>query len=105
MVCGGRKDRNSPRRDCADGIGDPDHARTGEGENPRCRSDRQQRTAHDAVESIACAYLAGVVMLGLLAQLLAGWWWVDSITSLAIVVFLVKEGWEAWYSEECKAAG
>src|SRR6516162_9868009 len=59
----------------------------------------------DAVESIACAYLAGVVMLGLLAQLLAGWWWVDSITSLAIVVFLVKEGWEAWYSEECKAAG
>ena len=44
-------------------------------------------------------------MLGLLPQLLAGWWWVDSITSLAIVVFLVKEGWEAWYSEECKAAG
>ena len=58
----------------------------------------------DAVESIACAYLAGVVMLGLLAQLLAGWWWVDSITSLAIVVFLVKEGREAWHGEVCEAA-
>src|SRR5215469_2250163 len=57
----------------------------------------------DAVESIACAYLAGVVMLGLLAQLLAGWWWVDSITSLAIVVFLVKEGREAWNGEACEA--
>jgi len=57
----------------------------------------------DAVESIACAYLAGVVMLGLLAQLLAGWWWVDSITSLAIVVLLVKEGREAWHGEEYEA--
>ena len=57
----------------------------------------------DAVGSIACAYLAGVVMLGLLAQLLAGWWWVDSITSLAIVVFLVKEGREAWHGEACEA--
>ena len=42
-------------------------------------------------------------MLGLLAQLLAGWWWVDSITSLAIVGFLVKEGREAWNGEECEA--
>ena len=58
----------------------------------------------DAIESIACAYLAGVVMLGLLAQLLAGWWWVDSITSLAIVVFLVKEGREAWHGEACEVA-
>ena len=34
-------------------------------------------------------------------QLLApGWWWVDSVTSLAIVVLLVKEGREAWEGEE-----
>jgi divalent metal cation (Fe/Co/Zn/Cd) transporter len=58
----------------------------------------------DAIESIACAYLSGVVMLGLLTQLLAGWWLVDSIASLAIVVVLVKEGREASYSEECEAA-
>ena len=59
----------------------------------------------DAVESITCAYLSGVVVLGLVAQLLAGWWWIDSITSLAIVVLLVNEGREAWHGEDCEAAG
>jgi divalent metal cation (Fe/Co/Zn/Cd) transporter len=55
----------------------------------------------DAVESITCAYLSGVVVLGLLAQLLVGAWWVDSATSLAIVALLVKEGYEAWQDEDC----
>lgn len=51
----------------------------------------------DAVESITCGYLSGVVVLGLIVQLLmAGWWWVDRIASLAIVAILVKEGREAW---------
>ena len=55
----------------------------------------------DAVESINCGYLSGVVLLGLIAQLfMPGWWWVDSVTSLAIVVLLVKEGREAWEGEE-----
>jgi divalent metal cation (Fe/Co/Zn/Cd) transporter len=55
----------------------------------------------DAVESITCGYLSGVVVLGLLTQLLMpGWWWVDSVTSLVIVVLLVKEGQEAWEAEE-----
>src|SRR5262249_33667850 len=53
----------------------------------------------DAVESIACAYLATVVLIGLIAQALLGAWWVDSITSRAIVVFLVKEGREAWIGD------
>lgn len=58
----------------------------------------------DAVESITCGYLSGVVVLGLIAQLLMpGWWWVDSITSLAIVALLVKEGREAWEAEEPEA--
>jgi divalent metal cation (Fe/Co/Zn/Cd) transporter len=55
----------------------------------------------DAVESITCGYLSGVVVLGLLTQLLMpGWWWVDSVTSLVIVVLLVKEDQEAWEAEE-----
>ena len=56
----------------------------------------------DAVESIACAYLSGVVVLGLLTQLLTAWWWVDSITSLAIVLLLVKEGREACVARNAK---
>ena len=56
----------------------------------------------DAVESITCGYLSGVVVVGLLVQLLMpGWWWVDSLASLAIVVLLVKEGREAWQGEDC----
>jgi divalent metal cation (Fe/Co/Zn/Cd) transporter len=55
----------------------------------------------DAIESTTCGYLSGVVVLGLIAQLLMpGWWWVDSITSLAIVVLLVREGREAWQRDE-----
>ena len=54
----------------------------------------------DAVESITCGYMSGVVVVGLIVQLLMpGSWWVDSIASLAIVALLVKEGREAWEAE------
>jgi divalent metal cation (Fe/Co/Zn/Cd) transporter len=54
----------------------------------------------DAVESITCGWLSFVVLIGLLAQLALGAWWVDAVTSLAIVWLLVKEGREAWKEEE-----
>ena len=54
----------------------------------------------DAVESITCGYLSGVVVLGLVVQLfMRRWWWVDSVTSLAIVFLLIKEGCEAWQGD------
>jgi divalent metal cation (Fe/Co/Zn/Cd) transporter len=55
----------------------------------------------DAMESIACGWLSFVVVVGLLAQLVIGAWWLDSITSLAIVWLVHKEGLEAWRLEEC----
>jgi divalent metal cation (Fe/Co/Zn/Cd) transporter len=60
---------------------------------------RAMRT--DAVESIACGWLSFVVVIGLLAQLFTGLWWIDAVTSLGIVGFLVKEAREAWRGEEC----
>jgi divalent metal cation (Fe/Co/Zn/Cd) transporter len=54
----------------------------------------------DAVESIACGWLSFVVVIGLLAQLALGAWWIDSVTSLVIVWLLVREGREAWNAEE-----
>ena len=54
----------------------------------------------DAAESIACLWLSLVVVIGLAAQLALGAWWIDPVTSLAIVWFLVKEGREAWEVEE-----
>jgi divalent metal cation (Fe/Co/Zn/Cd) transporter len=53
----------------------------------------------DAVESITCGWLSAVVVAGLIAQYLTGAWWVDSVTSLGIVWFLVTEGREAWTGE------
>ena len=55
----------------------------------------------DAVESITCGWLSLVVVIGLIADLLLGAWWVDAVTSLAIVWFVVKEGREAWRGEDC----
>lgn len=57
----------------------------------------------DAVESITCGWLSLVVVIGLIADLLIGAWWVDSVTSLAIVWFVGKEAREAWSGEECEA--
>lgn len=54
----------------------------------------------DAAESIACLWLSVVVVIGLAAQRAFGAWWIDPVTSLAIVWFLVKEGREAWEAEE-----
>ena len=50
----------------------------------------------DAAESVACLWLSVIVVVGLVAQLAFGIWWIDAVTSLAIVWFLVKEGREAW---------
>jgi divalent metal cation (Fe/Co/Zn/Cd) transporter len=55
----------------------------------------------DAVESITCGWLSSMVVVGLIAQYLTAAWWIDSVTSLGIVWFLVKEGREAWAGEEC----
>lgn len=55
----------------------------------------------DVVESIACGWLSFVVVVGLIADLLLGAWWVDAATSLTILWFVVKEGREAWRGGEC----
>ena len=55
----------------------------------------------DAAESITCGWLSLVVVVGLLAEVVLGAWWVNSVTSLAIVWFVVKEAREAWSGEDC----
>ncbi|MDE2111214.1 MAG: cation transporter [Alphaproteobacteria bacterium] len=58
----------------------------------------------DAFEGIACGWLSFTVAIGLIAQLALQIWWVDSVASLAVVYFLVKEGREAWEDESCDDA-
>jgi divalent metal cation (Fe/Co/Zn/Cd) transporter len=49
----------------------------------------------DGACSIVCAYMAWTVLAGVALTALFGWWWMDSIAALALVYFVVKEGWEA----------
>jgi divalent metal cation (Fe/Co/Zn/Cd) transporter len=55
----------------------------------------------DAMESVTCGWLSLVVVIGLVAEGLTGAWWIDGVTSLGIVWFLLKEGREAWIGDPC----
>ena len=55
----------------------------------------------DAVESMTCGYLSIVLMIGLAATWLLGWWWLDSVAALALIPFLVKEAGAAIRGESC----
>src|SRR6266496_957789 len=54
----------------------------------------------DAIESITCGYLSIVLMIGLAATWLLGWWWLDSIAALALIPFLIKEARAAIEGED-----
>ncbi len=56
----------------------------------------------DAKETIACTYLSLMLLLGLGANALLGWWWADPVAALAMLPWVVKEGFEAL--EESKAS-
>lgn len=51
--------------------------------------------AADAVETLACSYLSLALLVGLGLNAWLGWWWADPLAGLAMVVFLLREGWEA----------
>jgi divalent metal cation (Fe/Co/Zn/Cd) transporter len=55
----------------------------------------------DAIEAIMCGYLSIVLMVGLAATRILGWWWLDSIAALALIPFLIKEGRAAISGSEC----
>jgi divalent metal cation (Fe/Co/Zn/Cd) transporter len=48
----------------------------------------------EAMETLACSYLSLTLLLGLVANAVAGWWWADPIAALLMVPWLVKEGME-----------
>jgi len=59
----------------------------------------------DAMESITCGYLSIVLMVGLTATRLFGWWWLDGVAALGLVPFLVREGRGAIRGECCCSDG
>ncbi len=55
----------------------------------------------DSKQTLLCAYLSGVLLVGLLLNSLFGWHWADPVVALVIAVVAVKEGREAWRGDHC----
>jgi len=55
----------------------------------------------EASQTQLCAYLSVALLVGLLANALAGWWWADPGVALVIAAVAVKEGRESWRGEGC----
>ena len=45
-----------------------------------------------------CTYLSAVVLFGLAANALFGWWWMDPLAGLVVAGLAIREGREAWTS-------
>lgn len=58
-------------------------------------------TVKEASQTTLCAYLSVALLVGLLANALAGWWWADPLAALFIAAVAVKEGRESWRGEGC----
>jgi|SRR4051812_3523630 divalent metal cation (Fe/Co/Zn/Cd) transporter len=58
-------------------------------------------TAGEGTQNLLCAYLAGAVLLGLAANAVFGWWWLDPLMGLVVAAMAVREGVAAWRGSDC----
>jgi divalent metal cation (Fe/Co/Zn/Cd) transporter len=58
-------------------------------------------TVKEAAQTQLCAYLAVALLVGLLANALAGWWWADPAAALVIAGLAAREGVETWRGRGC----
>lgn len=54
----------------------------------------------DSSQTTLCTYLSVVLLVGLVANSLLGWWWADPAAALGISGLAVKEGRELWTTED-----
>ena len=55
----------------------------------------------DAEQTDFCAYLAGIVLLGLVFNALLGCWWADPVAGLVMVPIIAREGWLTLRGKTC----
>ena len=58
----------------------------------------------DSKQTLLCSYLSAVLLAGLLANALLGWWWADPVAALVIAAVAAREGWQAWRGESCSCS-
>jgi divalent metal cation (Fe/Co/Zn/Cd) transporter len=71
----------------------------------RVAADLDSRAMHaDSKQSDICAYLAAILLAGLTANALLGWWWADPVAGLCMVPIIGKEGLAAFRGKSCSCA-
>ena len=58
-------------------------------------------TASESRQTLLCAYLSAALLVGLLANALAGWWWADPVVALAVAAVAAREARDAWRGDAC----
>jgi divalent metal cation (Fe/Co/Zn/Cd) transporter len=58
-------------------------------------------TASESRQTMLCAYLSAALLVGLLANATAGWWWADPVTGLVIAAAALREARDAWRGQAC----
>jgi divalent metal cation (Fe/Co/Zn/Cd) transporter len=54
----------------------------------------------DSRQTTLCTYLSGVLLAGLVANALLGWWWADPAAGLAVAAIALGEGLELWRTDD-----
>lgn len=55
----------------------------------------------DSRQTLLCASLSAVLLVGLVLNSTLGWWWADPLAAVVIAGFAVREGVEAWRGDAC----
>jgi divalent metal cation (Fe/Co/Zn/Cd) transporter len=58
-------------------------------------------TTSESRQTMLCAYLSAALLVGLLANAIAGWWWADPIAALAIAGVAAREARTARRGDAC----
>jgi divalent metal cation (Fe/Co/Zn/Cd) transporter len=58
-------------------------------------------TTSESRQTMLCAYLSAALLVGLLANALAGWWWADPAVAFLIAAVALTEARDAWRGESC----
>lgn len=60
-----------------------------------------QAMKSDSMQTQICAYLSGIVLIGVSMNMALGWWWADPVAALCIVPIIVQEGIESLRGQDC----
>lgn len=55
----------------------------------------------DSRQTDFCAYLSGILLLGLILNAAPGWWWADPVAALVMVPLIAREGIEGLQGKTC----